>query len=82
MTEGLQLEVADRVATLTLDRPAKKNPLTFELYAALRDWFESVGDEPEIRAVVLTGAGGNFCSGGDVHEIIGPLIALDRKSVV
>jgi enoyl-CoA hydratase/carnithine racemase len=74
VTEGLQLEVADRVATLTLDRPAKKNPLTFELYAALRDWFEAVGDEPEVRAVVLTGAGGNFCSGGDVHEIIGPLI--------
>jgi enoyl-CoA hydratase/carnithine racemase len=74
MTEGLKVEVADRVATVTLDRPARKNPLTFELYAALRDWFRAVGDDPEIRAIVLTGAGGNFCSGGDVHEIIGPLI--------
>jgi enoyl-CoA hydratase/carnithine racemase len=74
VTEGFRLEVADRVATLTLDRPAKKNPLTFELYAKLREWFGAVGDDPEIRAIVLTGAGGNFCSGGDVHEIIGPLI--------
>jgi enoyl-CoA hydratase/carnithine racemase len=74
VTEGFRLEVAGRVATVTLDRPAKKNPLTFELYAALRDWFATVGDDPGIRAIVLTGAGGNFCSGGDVHEIIGPLI--------
>jgi enoyl-CoA hydratase/carnithine racemase len=82
MTEGLQIEVADRVATLTLDRPAKKNPLTFELYAALRDWFGALGDEPEIRAVVLTGAGGNFCSGGDVHEIIGPLIGRSSADLL
>jgi enoyl-CoA hydratase/carnithine racemase len=74
MTEGLRIEVADRVATLTLDRPAQKNPLTFELYAALRDWFQAVADEADIRAIVLTGAEGNFCSGGDVNEIIGPLI--------
>jgi enoyl-CoA hydratase/carnithine racemase len=74
VTEGLQLEVRDRVATLTLDRPEKKNPLTFELYAALRDWFRAVGDDADVRAIVLTGAGGNFCSGGDVHEIIGPLV--------
>ena len=57
------------VATVTLNRPDKKNPLTFESYDALRNWFWS----QEIRAVVVTGAGGNFCSGGDVHEIIGPL---------
>jgi enoyl-CoA hydratase/carnithine racemase len=68
------LDVSDRVATLTLNRPEKKNPLTFELYAELRDWFNGVADDPEIRAVVLTGAEGNFCSGGDVHEIIGPLV--------
>jgi enoyl-CoA hydratase/carnithine racemase len=74
MIEGFRLELDDRVATLTLDRPERKNPLTFELYAALRDWFRGVGDDPAIRAVVLTGAGGNFCSGGDVHEIIGPLV--------
>jgi enoyl-CoA hydratase/carnithine racemase len=73
-TEGFRLEVADRVATVTLDRPAKKNPLTFDLYATLRDWFGAVGENPDIRAIVLTGAGGNFCSGGDVHEIIGPLV--------
>ena len=73
MTEGLRIEKNDRVATLTLDRPERKNPLTFELYAALRDWFRTLTDDRSIRAVVLTGAGGNFCSGGDVHEIIGPL---------
>jgi enoyl-CoA hydratase/carnithine racemase len=68
------LEVSDRVATVTLNRPEKKNPLTFELYAELRDWFEGVAGDPDIRAVVLTGAAGNFCSGGDVHEIIGNLV--------
>ena len=66
-------QIADRVATLTLDRPERKNPLTFELYAELRDWFRELDDRPEIKAVVLTGAGENFCSGGDVREIIGPL---------
>lgn len=74
MTEGFRLEISDRVATVTLDRPERKNPLTFELYATLRDWFRGLSDDRSIRAVVLTGAGGNFCSGGDVHEIIGPLI--------
>ena len=73
MTEGLRIETSDRVATLTLDRPERKNPLTFELYAALREWFRGLAEDRSIRAVVLTGAGGNFCSGGDVHEIIGPL---------
>ena len=82
MTEGLRLDVVDRVATVTLDRPAKKNPLTFELYAALRDWFRAVGDEPGIRAIVLTGAGGNFCSGGDVHEIIGPLVGRSMPELL
>jgi enoyl-CoA hydratase/carnithine racemase len=74
MCEGLQIHVSQRVATVTLDRPERKNPLTFELYATLRDWFRGVGEDPSIRAVVLTGSGGNFCSGGDVHEIIGPLV--------
>src|SRR5262249_54018370 len=68
--------------TVTLDRPERKNPLTFELYAALRDWFRAVGDDPEIRAIVLTGAGGNFCSGGDVHEIIGPLIGRSQPELL
>jgi enoyl-CoA hydratase/carnithine racemase len=66
-------DIADRVATVTLDGPERKNPLTFELYAELRDWFRQLAARDDVRAVVLTGAGGNFCSGGDVHEIIGPL---------
>jgi len=66
-------EIADRVATITLDRPERKNPLTFELYAELRDWFLDLRNQHAVKAVVLTGAGDNFCSGGDVREIIGPL---------
>jgi enoyl-CoA hydratase/carnithine racemase len=82
VTVGLRIELEERVATLTLDRPAKKNPLTFELYAALRDWFEGVDADPEIRAIVVTGAGGNFCSGGDVDEIIGPLIGRSMPELL
>jgi enoyl-CoA hydratase/carnithine racemase len=67
-----------KVATITLNRPERKNPLTFDSYAELRDTFQSLADDRRIRAVVLTGAGGNFCSGGDVHEIIGPLVELRR----
>jgi enoyl-CoA hydratase/carnithine racemase len=66
-------EVAGKVLTITLDCRERKNPLTFELYAELRDRFRALHDDAELRAVVLTGAGGDFCSGGDVHEIIGPL---------
>jgi enoyl-CoA hydratase/carnithine racemase len=68
-----RVTVEDHVAVVTLERPQRKNPLTFELYAELRDWFASLRDDATIRTVVLTGAGENFCSGGDVHEIIGPL---------
>jgi enoyl-CoA hydratase/carnithine racemase len=68
-----RVTVEGRVAVVTLERPQRKNPLTFELYAELRDWFGSLCNDATIRAVVLTGAGENFCSGGDVHEIIGPL---------
>jgi enoyl-CoA hydratase/carnithine racemase len=68
----------DGVATITLDRAEKKNPLTFDSYAELRDTFRALADAPEVRALVLTGAGGNFSSGGDVHEIIGPLLGMDR----
>jgi enoyl-CoA hydratase/carnithine racemase len=82
MTEGFDLAVEGRVATVTLSRPERKNPLTFELYATLRDWFGGLEREPEIRAVVLTGAGGNFCSGGDVHEIIGPLIGRSMPELL
>ena len=67
---------ADRVATVTLNRPERKNPLTFDSYAELRDLFRALVYAPEVKAVVVTGAGGNFCSGGDVHEIIGPLTKM------
>jgi enoyl-CoA hydratase/carnithine racemase len=67
-------EVTDRVATITLDRPERKNPLTFEMYDELRDTFRRLRFVGGVRAVVITGAGDNFCSGGDVHEIIGPLV--------
>ncbi|MGZ8282034.1 MAG: enoyl-CoA hydratase family protein [Allosphingosinicella sp.] len=63
----------DGVATVTLDRPERKNPLTFESYAELRDTFRELVYAKAVKAVVVTGAGGNFSSGGDVHEIIGPL---------
>ncbi|HEV3153606.1 MAG TPA: enoyl-CoA hydratase family protein [Candidatus Baltobacteraceae bacterium] len=63
----------DKVLTITLDRPERKNPLTFEAYAQLRDRFTELAHDASIRCVVLTGAGGNFCSGGDVRDIIGPL---------
>jgi enoyl-CoA hydratase/carnithine racemase len=72
----------DGVATITLDRPERKNPLTFESYAELRDTFRALGGAREVKAVVLTGAGGNFCSGGDVHEIIGPLTKMDRAGLL
>ena len=64
------------VGVVTLDRPERKNPLTFESYAELRDFFGSLKSEKKVKAVVITGAGGNFCSGGDVHEIIGPLTRM------
>src|SRR3954470_10483176 len=66
----------DGVATITLDRPERKNPLTFESYAELRDTFRALVYAREVRAVVVVGAGGNFSSGGDVHEIIGPLTRM------
>jgi enoyl-CoA hydratase/carnithine racemase len=62
-----------RVLTITLDRPERKNPLTFESYAELRDFFRRLEVNNDVKAVVLTGEGGNFCSGGDVRDIIGPL---------
>ncbi|MEQ9662786.1 MAG: enoyl-CoA hydratase family protein [Parasphingopyxis sp.] len=67
---------ADGVATVTLNRPDRKNPLTFESYAELRDMFRALVYADEVKAVVVTGAGGNFSSGGDVHEIIGPLTEM------
>jgi enoyl-CoA hydratase/carnithine racemase len=68
--------VDDRVATITLDRPERKNPLTFESYRELISAFRALQKMDDVKAVVITGAGGNFSSGGDVHEIIGPLVEL------
>ena len=64
------------VATLTLNRPERKNPLTFASYAELRELFRALNYATDVKVIVLTGAGGNFCSGGDVHEIIGPLTRM------
>lgn len=72
-------QVAGSVATVTLNRPERKNPLTLESYAELRDTFRDLVYADNIKSVVITGAGGNFCSGGDVHEIIGPLVEMQRK---
>ena len=76
------LSVADGVATVTLNRPERKNPLTFESYAELRDWFTGLQRATDVKAVVVTGAGGNFCSGGDVHEIIGPLTQMTMPELL
>jgi len=69
-----------KVATITLNRPDRKNPLTLEAYAELRDTFRDLAYADGIKVIVITGAGGNFCSGGDVHEIIGPLVEMQRNS--
>ena len=75
-------QVNGRVATITLNRPERKNPLTFDSYAELRDLFLALRHADDITAVVVTGAGGNFCSGGDVHEIIGPLLKLKAPELL
>ena len=72
----------DRIATIRLDRPERKNPLTFESYAELRDTFRSLAYTDDVDVVVFASNGGNFCSGGDVHEIIGPLVAMDMKQLL
>jgi enoyl-CoA hydratase/carnithine racemase len=74
--------VADAVGTVTLNRPERKNPLTFDSYAELRDLFAALKHADDVKAIVVTGAGDNFCSGGDVHEIIGPLIALKAPELL
>jgi len=71
-----------KVGVITLNRPERKNPLTFESYAELRDLFRQMESEKEIRSLVLTGAGGNFCSGGDVHEIIAPLTRMGSDELL
>jgi enoyl-CoA hydratase/carnithine racemase len=73
--------IADAVAVLSLDRPERKNPLTFESYAELRHWFRALVYADDVKAVVFGSNGGNFCSGGDVHDIIGPLLQKDMKGL-
>ncbi len=75
-------DYADGVATITLNRPEHKNPLTFQSYDELRATFYRLDQTYSVKAVVLTGAGGNFCSGGDVHEIIGPLTKMDEDGLL
>ncbi len=77
-----QWQVVDGVATLMLNRPERKNPLTFDAYAELRDLFGRLRHATDVQVVVLTGASGNFCSGGDVHEIIGPLVRLKAPELL
>ena len=76
------LALDDGVATITLNRPDRKNPLTFESYAELRDFFRTLVYRRDIKSVIVTGAGGNFCSGGDVHEIIAPLTRMDMRELL
>ena len=75
-------ECSDGVARITLNRPERKNPLSFESYAELRDLFIALRHAHDVRSIVVTGAGDNFCSGGDVHEIIGPLINLPAPELL
>jgi enoyl-CoA hydratase/carnithine racemase len=75
-------EFGDGVATVMLNRPERKNPLTFESYDELRDTFRALKGARQVKVVVLRGAGGNFCSGGDVHEIIGPLTKMDCEGLL
>jgi enoyl-CoA hydratase/carnithine racemase len=80
--QHLKLDIAGAVATLTLDRPERKNPLTFDSYAEMAAILRAAAHDDAVRAFVVTGAGGNFCSGGDVHEIIGPLLDSDTKGLM
>src|SRR2546429_3882494 len=78
----IRLAVDGKVATITLDRPDKKNPLTFESYAELADLFRAAAKEKAVKAFVVTGTGGNFCSGGDVFEIIKPLVEMEARELL
>jgi len=71
-------DVQGKVGIVTLNRPERKNPLTFDSYGELRDFFRNLVYAKDIKTIVVTGAGGNFCSGGDVHEIIGPLVKMQE----
>jgi enoyl-CoA hydratase/carnithine racemase len=74
--------VEDKVGVITIDRPDRKNPLTFDSYAELRDLFRALTQADDVRAIAIQGAGGNFSSGGDVHEIIGPLTKMSMPDLL
>ena len=78
----LRVEIADGIATVTFDRPEKMNALTFDAYADLRDVLDELPHRDDVRALVITGAGRGFCSGGDVHEIIGALQGSDQRTLL
>lgn len=80
--QHLRLSIDAGVATLMLDRPERKNPLTFESYAEMVAILRAAVHDDAVKAFIVTGAGGNFCSGGDVHEIIGPLLDRDTKGLM
>ena len=82
VAEHFAWSFADGVGTVTLNRPDRKNPLTFQSYAELRDFFYALRFATDVKAIVVTGAGGNFCSGGDVHEIIGPLTTMTMPELL
>ena len=75
-------KVEDGIATIVLDRPERKNPLTFDSYAELRDWFRDLHYVDDVKAVIFSSNGGNFSSGGDVHDIIGPLTKMNMKELL
>lgn len=80
--EHFSWECSDRIATIRLNRPERKNPLTFESYAELRDTFRALPYADDVDVVIFASNGGNFCSGGDVHDIIGPLVGMDMKALL
>ena len=80
--EHFKCEISEGIAVVALDRPERKNPLTFESYAELRDWFRDLHYDDEVKAVVFASNGGNFSSGGDVHDIIGPLTKMNMKELL
>lgn len=79
--EHFRWEVEGKLGTITIDRPEKKNPLTFDSYFELGQTFRKLAHADDVKVVVITGAGGNFCSGGDVHDIIGPLLQMDMPGL-
>ena len=81
-TRHFRSEVADGIARISLDRPERKNPFTFDSYAEMRDWFRALAYDDAVGAVVILPQGGNFSSGGDVHEIIGPLTQMSMKELL